>query len=394
MILTLLAFALILGLLIFVHEMGHFLVARMMGVKAEEFGFGFPPRIFGVVYNKKYRKWEFVKGNKPLKRKNTIYSLNWIPLGGFVKIFGENGLEKDAKKDSSNFANKPIWQRTSILAAGVAMNFLAAALILSVGFKIGLPEAVEDDSQVSGSSRIHIVAVAPDSPAYEMQLKPGDEITQLTAGTETVAPQKVAEVVSFLGDLEGEEMLMEVKRGDNVYRLKGTPRENAPLGEGALGITLTRTEIVAYPLLTSLKMGFVATYDMTKAMLSALGGMIRDLISDGKVKGDVAGPVGIVVLTNQMAEMGFIYLLQFAAILSINLAIINILPIPALDGGRILFLIVEKIKGSPVSQAVEQRIHLGGFYLLIALMIFITVRDVFKFQDKFQILWEKIVGIF
>jgi regulator of sigma E protease len=141
-------------------------------------------------------------------------------------------------------------------------------------------------------------------------------------------------------------------------------------------------------------MGFVATYDMTRAILNALGGMLRDLIFYGKVKGDVSGPVGIVVLTNQMAEMGFIYLLQFAAILSINLAIINILPIPALDGGRILFLIIEKIKGSPVSSEIEQRIHLGGFYLLIALMIFITVRDVFKFQDKFEILWEKIVGIF
>jgi len=394
MILTLLAFAVILGLLIFVHEMGHFLVARMMGVKAEEFGFGFPPRILGVVYNAKHKKWELVKGNRYIKRKNTIYSLNWIPLGGFVKIFGEDGAKKETKKNPRNFANKPVWQRMSILVAGVAMNFLVAALILSVGFKIGLPKAVEEGSQVSGTSRIHVVEVAPDSPAQEMQLKPGDEITQLTSGVESVAPQKVDEVVGFLGSLKGQEILMEIKRGDNVYRLRGTPRENVPLGEGALGITLTRTEIVSYPLLTSLKMGFVATYDMTRAILNALGGMLRDLIFYGKVKGDVSGPVGIVVLTNQMAEMGFIYLLQFAAILSINLAIINILPIPALDGGRILFLIIEKIKGSPVSSEIEQRIHLGGFYLLIALMIFITVRDVFKFQDKFEILWEKIVGIF
>ena len=139
MILTLLAFAVILGLLIFVHEMGHFLVARMMGVKAEEFGFGFPPRILGVVYNAKHKKWELVKGNRYIKRKNTIYSLNWIPLGGFVKIFGEDGAKKETKKNPRNFANKPVWQRMSILVAGVAMNFLVAALILSVESLIHLP---------------------------------------------------------------------------------------------------------------------------------------------------------------------------------------------------------------------------------------------------------------
>jgi regulator of sigma E protease len=394
MFFTLLSFALILGFLIFVHEMGHFLVARMMGVKAEEFGFGFPPRIIGVVYNEKHKKWEIVRGSKNLKRKNTIYSINWIPLGGFVKILGEDGLKKGKEKDPQNFVNKAIWKKIFILAAGVMMNFLAAALILSVVFKMGSPEAVEENFPVSENSRVHIVAVAPGSPAESMGIEIGDEVVKIISGNDVKIIQKTEDVVSFLKDRGGEEIIMKIKRGDDVYRLRGIPRENAPPEEGALGIALTRTEIVSYPLLDSIKMGFLATWEMTKAIVQALGGMLHDLISSGKVKGDVSGPVGIVVFANQAAEMGFVYLLQFAAILSINLAIINILPIPALDGGRILFLLIEKLKGSPLPPNFEQKVHFTGFYLLILLMIFVTVRDVFKFQDKFKVLWEKLTGIF
>ena len=144
MLFTVLAFLIILGFLIFAHEMGHFLTARFLGVKAEEFGFGFPPRIFGLVFNNKKKRWELIRGNKEVRRKNTIYSFNWIPMGGFVKIKGENENKNTQKADPDSFAAKEVWQKILILAAGVAMNFLAAALILSIGFFKGLPEIVSD----------------------------------------------------------------------------------------------------------------------------------------------------------------------------------------------------------------------------------------------------------
>ena len=150
--------------------------------------------------------------------------------------------------------------------------------------------------------------------------------------------ETVEEVIHFLDSNKGNEVMLEITRGDDIYRLRGVPREDPPEGQGSLGIALTRTAIVSYPLIASINMGMQSAYDLTVLMVVSLFGILKDLVTGGEVTADVAGPVGIIVLTNQVTEMGLAYLLQFAAVLSINLAIINILPIPALDGGSDFFL--------------------------------------------------------
>ena len=399
MLVTIISFILILGFMIFVHEMGHFVMARVMGVKAEEFGFGFPPRVFGVVFNEHTKKWDFIRGNKKIgKRKDTIYSLNWIPLGGFVKILGEDGdpiKDKHGKKDPQSFSSQAIWKRIVILAAGVVMNFLGAILILSFGFFIGLPQAVEDDA--SGrlkDPKIQVVEIAKESPASSMGLAPGDQLVALAAGNEIVAAKSVDEAVVFLERHAGSEVVVEVKRGDDIIYVTGTPRLNPPEGQGALGIVLTKTAIVSYPFFESIERGVIYSFDIAVLIVKSLGILVKDLVTTGKTAADVSGPVGIFFFANQAAEMGLAYILQFAAVLSINLAIINILPLPALDGGRIAFLILEKIKKSPVSLGLEQKVHLVGFYLLILLMAVVTIKDLIKFRDSFASLARRIQDLF
>ena len=162
-----------------------------------------------------------------------------------------------------------------------------------------------------------------------------------------------------------------------------------PENQGPLGISLARTAIVSYSWYESIWRGLTAVFDLTLAIFAALGGIIKDLFSGGGVPADIAGPVGIAVLTKQAVALGLVYILQFTAILSINLGIINGLPFPALDGGRILFILIEKIKGSQVSQKVEQALHTAGFFLLIALMVVVTFRDFIRFE-----IVDKIKGLF
>lgn len=399
---TVITFIIILGFLVFVHELGHFVVARFFGVKAEEFGFGFPPRIIGVVYNERLKKWEFIRGNQEVgKRKNTIYSLNWIPLGGFVKILGEDGGKdtgaksgvKRAPRDSRNFSAKPIWQRIAILAAGVIMNVIGAIFILSIGFYTGLPQVVSEGESNLKDPRVQIVNTSPDSPAAAMKLAPGDEIVAIASRNEMEKISEVSQVVNFLEKHGGDNIVMEIKRGDDIIYASGTARKDPPEGQGALGIVLTKTAIVSYPLLDSIKMATGFSWDITALIVTSLFGALKDVATTGKTSAEVSGPVGIFVLADQAAEMGISYLLQFAAVLSINLAIINILPIPALDGGRIIFLLIEKIKKSPVSADLERKVHMAGFYALIMLMLLVTAKDVWKFRGVFNTVFERIQSL-
>jgi regulator of sigma E protease len=375
---TVIIFILILGLLVFVHEFGHFIVARRNGVKAEEFGFGFPPRMFGFYKNKKGRR-KFFWGNKEMASEDTIYSFNWIPLGGFVKIMGEDGEEKS---DPKSFAAKSAFTRTRILAAGVAMNFLLAAILLSVGYFVGIPQAVEDASGGNfKNEKIQIIETVPGSPAEKMGIQVGDQVTSaLSSGGGTVQFGTVEDVQNYINANKGQEIKLEIKRGNESVELAGTPRTDYPTSEGALGISLVKTAIVSYPWHESLWRGISTTVNLAGMIVVAFGNLLWKLVSGHSVGMDVSGPVGIAVLTGEVAKLGFIYILQFTAVLSVNLAIINILPIPALDGGRILFIIIEKFKGSPVSQRFEQRAHNIGFAILITLMVLVTARDVAKLE--------------
>jgi len=428
--LTAIVFIIILGVLIFVHELGHFLTAQKNGIKASEFGFGFPPRIVGFQFltGKKQeertevesiqvekvdikmagneeiiketitekmrkfseivpvRKWRIIWGDRDgdseKERKDldemrenryaggTIYSINWIPLGGFVKIKGEGGEDKE---DEDSFAGRSAWTRTKVLAAGVIMNFLLAWLLIAVVFMIGAPVAIDSSTASTPKSKIQISEVVPDSPASGMGLQVGDEILKNNDF------KTLEEVQDYISSHKGQEITLQVKRGNQSLNLKGTPRIDVPAGQGALGIGLAETVVVRYSFFQAIWKGLTTMLNLILAMLLALYGILKNLIMGQGVGADVAGPVGIAVLTKQVTTLGLIYVLQFAALLSINLGIINILPIPALDGGRILFILIEKIKGSPVSQKTEQLFHTIGFILLIMLMILVTFRDVMKF---------------
>lgn len=380
---TILIFVVLLGVLVFVHELGHFLVARWNGIKADEFGFGFPPRIVGVVKNEITGQWDIVWGNVSLESKNTIYSLNWIPLGGFVKIKGEN---RESALEPDSFVAHSAWTRIRVLGAGVFMNFLLAWVLFSIVLMVGFPEQIDPDHRGGyGPTEVQILQIQPGTPAETIGLKAGDILLMLDNH-----PVTSLEFVSeYIRAERGKTVAITVRRGKQEITFKGEPRVSAPEGEGALGISFSETALVRYPWYRAIPLGLEQTYHKTTEILGALGRLIASPFLEEKTALDIAGPIGIVSLTRDMSALGITYLLYFAAILSINLGIINVLPIPALDGGRILFVIIEKLKGSPVSVHMETVIHQVGFIFLILLMVFVTVNDILRLE-----FWQRFAGWF
>lgn len=384
MFLTIISFIVVLSVLVFAHELGHFLTAVKFGVRAHEFGFGLPPRFWGI-YKSKSGKWKQVRGGKEVDDADgTIYSINWLPIGGFVRIEGEDGADT-GKKDNIN--SKPIWQRAIVMSAGVTMNVILAAVLLSVGFMIGMPQSIDDiDSQaIVKDKNVQIVQVMEDSPAERSGLKMADIILSIN----NVEIFSDSELQDITGGNAGQELTYKIRRGDEDMEMKITPRENKEQ-RGEIGVAIMNTGIVQYPWYLAIFNGFKTAFVMVWLIIQAFYQLFKDLFMGQGVPSDISGPVGIAVMTGQFAKMGLAYLIQFTAVLSVNLAVINFLPLPALDGGRIIFLIVEKIKGSPVKREVEAIIHNTGFLLLMLLILVVTVRDVSKLADGFKALWEKI----
>ncbi len=388
---TLVIFVLILGLLVFVHEFGHFIVARKMGVKAEEFGLGFPPRAVGI--QKKYKGWLWWKrgvwriiwGKKPAEELSegeggTIYSLNWVPLGGFVKIKGEAG---ESMGDADSFAGKPIWQRGAIISAGVLMNVVAAVVILSIGFYIGLPRVLDDadlDKYAKISDkRLELVEILKDSPAFAAGLKLGDKIIKVD-GKEMISS---LELRNYLKEKLNIPVVFEINRNGEMLLKEITPAALQAIGQPGVGIGYVEIGKVSYAPHLALWHGFLETGFYIKEIARAFYGIIHNLIIGEKVAIDVTGPVGIAVLTGRVARLGFVYLLQFTALLSVNLALVNIFPFPALDGGRLFFLVLEWIRRRPVPQRVENLVHNLGFALLMFLIAAVTYHDFLRFGGNF-----------
>lgn len=368
------------------HELGHYLIAIRNGIKAEEFGFGFPPRIVGAVKNEKTKKYEIIWGNREVKSKNTIFSLNWIPLGGFVNIKGENG---SAVKEKDSFVSKSAWIRIKVLAAGVTMNFILAWFLLAIVFAQGAPESIEDTQKVK-DAKVQISQVMDATPAKEMGLSIGDQVLKICAlGQECQSISKVEELKNYINKNKGQEIVLTIVRGTDTLELKGIPRTEFPDNQGALGVGLARTALIQYPWYESIGRGLKAVVDITVLIVVTLFSLLAQLLSGTKPAMDVAGPIGIAIMTKQVSALGFTYVLQFAAMLSINLAIINILPFPALDGGRIFFILVEKLKGSPVNQKFENMANSVGMLLLLLLMVVVTFHDFIQFE-----IVEKIKSIF
>ncbi len=357
-LITIVLFLTLLSALVLIHEWGHFFAARKAGIRVDEFGLGFPPKAFSM------------------KKGETEYSINWVPLGGFVKIYGEDG---DGAGDPDSFGAKRLWVRMAVVCAGVAMNFLCAIVLLSFGFWYGIPQVIQKDAPYAAREvKVTVLHIAPGSPAELAGIKIGDAIMKIRAGTKEVAITDAKALQDAVAEHKGEEIVVAVSRGKEYMEKKIVPRTDALEGEGPLGVAIDTTGIVSYPWHRAPIEGVKTAFSLAWLFLSTFGAVLWSLFRHGTMIADISGPVGIGALTYQVTQLGFSYFIHFAAIISLNLAIINALPIPALDGGRFLFLLIEGIKGSPVSRRFEKIAHTAGFAVLIALMIAVTVRDVIK----------------
>ncbi|MCD6528650.1 RIP metalloprotease RseP [bacterium] len=362
MILTIIiVFISLIGLLI-LHEFGHFIIAKWCGVKVEEFGIGYPPRLFGK------------------KIGETIYSLNLIPLGAFVRVLGEEGGKTTSIEDCRSFSEKPIWQRALIVLGGVLSFWIIAAILLSIVFGLGTYQAISDEEKGPLiNPKVQILTVSSNSPAEKAGLRMGDAIMKIgTQKSEIKEVKKAKEVQEFIKKHLGEDIILVIERGKKVFEISLTPRVSPPEGEGPIGITLVRTAKVKEPWWKASIKGIQATLQITALWVVGLVQIVWNLLcAQGLPPGaSFVGPVGIGALMTQAVQVGLSYYLKFVALVSIGLAIFNILPIPALDGGKLLFLMIEKIKGSPVDQKIEQRITAVSFAILIALVIWITIQDI------------------
>lgn len=380
-------FIVILAVLILVHEFGHFFVAKLFGIRVDEFGIGYPPRALALF------KWG-----------KTLFTLNWLPFGGFVKIFGENGDSAESERPEpehgpeprveESFAKKTRVVQALVLIAGVAFNIIFAWVLISAGFMVGLPtstSAVTDGRKVE-NARLVITMVSPDSPAFVGGLKSGDVITKIESsdakiesrgdvnektisGTEALSPEEVSDFIAQHGN---ERINVFYSRGLTTGIAVLTPRDGIIEGRKAIGISMDTIGTLSLPVHLAFVKGAETTISLTKLVAVGLATFVYDTVRGVSDFSQVTGPVGIVGLVGDASRLGLIYLISFTAFISINLAVINLIPFPALDGGRLLFVIIESIKRSPISPKISNLMNAVGFMLLIGLMILVTVHDVIK----------------
>ena len=362
---SIIIFILVLLILVLVHELGHFLVAKRFGIRVDEFGFGFPPRA----------KTLFKKGE-------TIYSLNWIPFGGFVKIFGQdrddesvNGVDKDRA-----MINKPAYVQALVLVAGVVFNLVLAWILFTVGFASGMPTSSSSlpKNTILENPSLMITDVLKDSPAHVAGLMPGDKILSLSSGEEIldglITP---TELQTFIQAHEDSSRSVTHDDGKEIKVAEIIPETNDS-GKKVIGISMDTVGIVKLPFFRAVAEGARYTAITTWGTVVGFYTLIHDAVVGSGDISSVTGPVGIVKIVGSAYDIGFIYLLSFSAIISVNLAVINLIPFPALDGGRLLFLLIEKIKGSSINQKFANTANFVGFCILIGLMLIVTYHDIVK----------------
>lgn len=401
--LTLIIFIAVLAVLVLSHEWGHFIAARKNGIKVDEFGFGFPPRICGIQRLVKtdsigtilYKRWKIVWGGKDPEYSEeekqytpgTLYSINLIPLGGFVKIKGEDAVSNEAN-DPDSFANKKAWQKALVLTAGVGMNIIVAAVFIIIGYIVGFPQNISELKNVEDVSgrRIEILQVLPEKPAEAAGLKSGDEIIEVGS----IKQPRFNEFQTYVDTHRNEAISLTVKRGEELITKTIQPIVYEDTQKAGIGVGIVEVGTVRYSWYKAIYKGIVTTFIYLKEIMVGFYLLIKGLFSGSGVGDAVSGPVGVAVMTGQIAKMGWVYLLQFMALLSLNLAVLNILPIPALDGGRLLFVIISKIIRRPVTPRYERLTHAIGFALLMLLVVVVTIKDVGHFRGVFVNFFQRI----
>lgn len=383
---SLLLFLIVLTGLVLIHEAGHFFVAKWAGVKPEEFGVGFPPRAIG--WTRKSGKWVRVK-KEEVSVPGTIWSLNWLPLGGFVRLKGEQGEDVES---AGSFQRASLKKRLLIIAAGVIMNWLLAAAIFTAGYAVGIPMAREVVPQgaIVRDARFEVSSLLPGGPAEQAGIRLGDALLTIDG---TVVAQDSATLVREIQakSSQNERISLQIRRGESVPEvIQVQPRELSELGRKGIGIAFEERVIARLPLWRAPLEGIRTTALFTWAIVTGLWQLVVNLVTSGSPGAEVSGPVGIAVMTGQVAQEGVWALMRFAAILSLNLAVVNFLPIPALDGGRALFIFAEAVRGKKVRAQLEAAIHGIGFLVLIVLILLVTFNDL---RQHGGFLWKSFLSL-
>jgi len=360
---NILIFIIVIVALIVVHEFGHFVAAKLSGMRVDEFGLGYPPRAMTIA-----------------KMGETEYTLNWLPFGGFVKIYGEDGDGGDPRA----FSKRPRMLQAIVLVAGITMNLLLAYVLITGALVMGTPRALAPDEIVGAqNTQLMVASVLPGSPAARAGLLPGDSILSAEDGHYLFSGVDPATFTKFVADGGGNTTVaLTVKHADGneetIFTRPETGIISADPSRAVLGVEVATVGVVPLSFLAAVAEGASLTWSATKLTAIGLWHFFYSIFTLSADLSQVAGPVGIADVVGSASAQGFGDLLSIMAIISINLALINLIPIPALDGGRLLFVIIESVIRRPIKASVAQALNGIGFLFLILLMLVVTAHDIFK----------------
>jgi len=363
---TILLFLAVLFVLVLVHEWGHYIIAKKTGMRVDEFGIGFPPRLFGF------------------RRGETEYTLNALPLGGFVRIYGESLVHDAAEEHDPDKARalwaRPKWAQALVLVAGVVMNVVLAYVLYVAVFMIGVPTPVSEDRAAAGAE-LYIASVVPESPLATL-VTPGTVVTAVTAANGVALTELTPSSFSaFVGTHGADLLTLTVREGGEERTIAVLPQPGLITGEPerlAVGVALTLVVIEQQDFFAALRSAGVATGEGLWLILVGVGTLLSGAVTGTADLSQVAGPVGIAGMVGDAAEFGLTALLSFVAIISLNLAVVNMLPFPALDGGRLLLLLGEVIFRRPANMLWTHRLNAAGFILLMVFMVIVTYNDIMR----------------
>lgn len=364
---SIIIFIIILSILVMLHELGHFIAAKRAGIGVEEFGFGLPPRAWGR------------------KVGETIYSINWLPFGGFVRLVGEDPTDK--RKDAKNsFYTKSLWQRTQVVVAGVFMNFVLAfvifyVVVFALGFKVSLPQIVEHQFKfVNQSKQVLVADIAPNSAADAAGIAMGDSI--IAVNSQNISTIEDLQKIIRVNENKQVSLVLENPVNNKTRTVFVTPKYSDEVKAPVIGVSLGELAVLNYDTpVQKIFSGFIHSYNTVVYSGKIFGQLIGYSVTERDitpVQEGVSGPVGIAQITGQAVALGPLSVLQLMGLLSLNLAVINVLPIPALDGGRFFFIIVEAITRRKIHPTFEKWTHTIGFAVLLALIVLVTFNDIAK----------------
>jgi regulator of sigma E protease len=358
---NILIFIVVIVALIVVHEFGHFVAAKLSGMRVDEFGLGYPPRAMTIA-----------------KVGGTEYTLNWLPFGGFVKIYGEDGGGGDPRA----FSKRPRILQAVVLIAGIAMNLLFAYVLITGALVLGTPRALSDSELATArNTELMVANVLPTSPAALAGLLPGDSIVSATDAKgqwRAVDPKSFS---AFVAASSGSVITLDVKHNGKEQTITATPKEGVATNDPfryALGVEVATIGVVPLSLRAASTEGARLTWGATYLTAVGLWHFFYGIFTLSADFSQVAGPVGIAGAVGSASLQGFGNLFSIMAIISINLALINLIPVPALDGGRLLFVIIESVIRRPIKPTIAHAINAVGFVFLILLMVVVTAHDIFK----------------